>query len=98
MRDSLDEFRPAGTTPGAIRAVGYRGDSSIRAEILDEMAHAPWLDLGGICVSVHRGEVLFEGEIPERRLQIALREIAGRCRGVRAVHDRVRVVRGSDPL
>ncbi len=86
------------TTPAAARAARHRRDSSIRAEMLDEIAHAPWLDLGGISVAVHRGEVLFEGEIPERRLRVALREIAGHCRGVRALHDRVRVVRGSGPL
>lgn len=100
MQSSLDdgriEFRPA--TPGAIRFAGHRADASIRAEILDEIARAPWLDLGGVAVAVDRGEVLFEGVIPERRLRIALREIAARCRGVRAVHERLRVARGAAPL
>ena len=105
MRTSLDEgrieFRPAATattTPGAARVAAHRGDASIRAEILDEIAHAPWLDLAGVAVAVERGEVVFEGEIRERRLRIALREIAARCRGVRAVHDRLRVARNPGTL
>jgi osmotically-inducible protein OsmY len=103
MHSSLDdgriEFRPASpVTPGADRSAGHRSDASIRAEILDEIARAPWLELDGVAVAVDRGEVLFEGEIPERRLRIALHEIAARCRGVRAIDERLRVARGSGPL
>ncbi len=98
MHRSFDEgraeFRPASPAKrGPAPAVAPRGDSSIRAEILDVIARAPWLDLGRVAVGVERGEVLFEGEIPERRLRIALHDIAARCRGVRAVHDRLRVAR-----
>ena len=98
MHSSLDEgrieFHPASpVTPGAIRLAGHRGDASIRAEILGEIARAPWLDLGGVAVAVDRGEVVLEGEIAERRLLIAARDIAARCRGVQAVHDRLRVAR-----
>jgi osmotically-inducible protein OsmY len=95
MRSFLDdgriEFRPASSTPGAARLAGGRSDTSIRAEILDSIARAVWLDLGRVAVTVDRGEVILEGEVAERRLQVALREIAARCRGVRAVHDRLRV-------
>jgi osmotically-inducible protein OsmY len=100
MRTTLDdgriEFRPA--TPGAPRHIGRRGDASIRAEILDRIARAPWLDLEGVAVRVERGEVTFDGEIGEQRLQVALREIASRCSGVRAVHDHLRVAEGSRTL
>ena len=100
MHSSVDEgrieFRPA--TAGTRRPAGPGSDASIRAEILGEIARVPWLDLRGVAVSVDRGEVLFEGEIPERRLRIALREIAARCCGVRAVHERLRVARGSGRL
>ena len=103
MHSSLDdgriEFRPASPpTPGAARLAGLRGDGLIRADILHEIARVPWLDLAGVSVTVSRGEVLFEGDIPERRLRVALREIAARCRGVRAVHDRLRVARSAGSL
>ena len=93
MRSFLDdgriEFRPAKSAP-----VGARlRDASIRAAILDEIARLPWLDFAGVAVKVVRGEVAFEGEVAERRLRFALREIAGRCRGVQAVHDRLRIAR-----
>jgi osmotically-inducible protein OsmY len=103
MHSSLDdgriEIRPAPpATPGAARLAGHHGDGSIRAEILDEIAQVPWLDLAGVSVAVSRGEVMFEGNIPERRLRIALCEIAARCRGVRAVYDRLRVARSPGSL
>jgi osmotically-inducible protein OsmY len=103
MHSSLDdgriEFRPASpSTPGAARLAGHRGDESIRSEILGEIAQAPWLDLAGVSVTVDRGEVAFDGEVAERRLRIAVREIAARCRGVRAVNDRLRVARRTGAL
>jgi osmotically-inducible protein OsmY len=103
MHTSLDDGRievrrASPPTPGAARLAGHRGDDSIRAEILDAIAQVPWLDLAGVSVTVNRGEVSFEGDIPERRLRVALREIAARCRGVRAVNDRLRVARTFGPL
>ena len=100
MHNSLDEHRvefcPAvPATPGPPQVAESRDDASIRAEILDAIAHAAWLELGGIAVTVNHGEVLLDGEISERRLRPALREIAGRCCGVRAVYDRLRVTRRS---
>lgn len=93
LDDGRIEFRsPPLSTSGAARLAGHRGDGSIRAEILREIAHATWLDLAGVSVSVDRGEVALDGEVVERRLRIAAREIVARCRGVRAIHDRLRVV------
>lgn len=103
MRSFLDdgriEFRsPSPLPPGAARRADHRGDGAIRAEILGEIAQAPWLDLAGVSVTVDRGEVALDGEVAERRLRIAVREIAARCRGVRAVHDRLRVARRTGVL
>jgi osmotically-inducible protein OsmY len=101
MRKFLDdgriEFRPTiGRRPGA-GAAPRRGDAAIRAEILRMIARAPWLDASKVAVAVDRGEVSLEGEIGERRTGTALREIAGRCRGVRSVHDRLQLTDGPEP-
>jgi osmotically-inducible protein OsmY len=98
MRSFLDdgriEFRPAKAAPGR----GPRGDASIRAAILEEIGQLPWLDFRRIAVRVDRGEVALEGEVAERGLRFALREIAARCEGVRAVHDRLRIARSARRL
>jgi osmotically-inducible protein OsmY len=101
MRKFLDdgriEFRPtAGRRPetGSARA---RGDAAIRAEILRTIARAPWVDASNVAIAVNGGEVSLEGRITERRTRTALREIVGRCRGVRAVHDRLQLAGGPEP-
>lgn len=89
----MRESQSAPDTPGAARIAALRGDASIRAEILHALAKAPWLEAGGVMVAVNRGEVLLEGRVPEPRVRTALQEIAARCRGVRALHDRLQVAR-----
>jgi osmotically-inducible protein OsmY len=97
MRKFLDggriEFRPTTGTdkPAGADAERRRGDAAIRAEILRAIARAPWLDASKVSVAVDHGEVLLEGRVAERRTQTALRGIIGRCRGVRAVHDRLQL-------
>jgi osmotically-inducible protein OsmY len=92
------ELRSAQATPGAARMAVLRGDASIRDEILGALAQAPWLDTGDVVVAVHRGEVLLEGTVSEPRVRTALHEIAARCRGVQALHDRLEVARDARQL
>ena len=102
MRHDIDSARTLSTPtdlrlrPGADRLSSLRGDSSIRAEIECGIAKAPWLDADGVSVVVEHGEVVFAGHITESGTRIALREIAARCAGVRAVDDRLRVTAASD--
>jgi osmotically-inducible protein OsmY len=90
MRESLDEgrveFLPAAPARTAARVAR---DAAIRAEIMRGFAQAPWVDTHGVSIVVTRGEVRIAGSVPEPGARQAVREIAARCGGVRAIDDRL---------
>jgi osmotically-inducible protein OsmY len=77
--------------PGATRPDLRRGDASIQSEILRSIGQAPWLDAKDVSIAVQYGEVEVTGRVEQDGTRLALLELIGRCRGVRAVVDRLRI-------
>jgi osmotically-inducible protein OsmY len=77
--------------PGATRPDFLRGDASIQSEILRSIGQAPWLDAKDVSIAVEHGEVEVTGRVEQDGTRLALLELIGRCRGVRAVVDRLRI-------
>ena len=63
------------------------GDAQIRSQIIETFHEETWIADELIRVCVQRGIVHFTGEVDDPHAVIALRRIATRTRGVRAIID-----------
>ena len=73
---------------------GYRrSDERIREDVGEALTRDGDLDASEIVVTVEDGEVTLEGTVPDRRSKRLAEDLAGQ-RGVRDVHNRLRVERG----
>lgn len=82
---------PQAGTPGAARLDFLRSDASIQSEIVRRIGQAPWLDAEDVSIAVERGEVVVTGRVEQKGTRLALLDLIGGCRGVRAVVDRLRI-------
>ncbi|MEW5853356.1 MAG: BON domain-containing protein [Myxococcota bacterium] len=86
---------PPAAAPGPHRGHGPRGyarlDERIREEVLDALTFQHVLDATHVEVAVREGEVTLEGTVGSRRQKRAAEDLAEGVRGVRIVHNRLRV-------
>ena len=71
---------------------GYRRSSErIEEDVNDRLTEHGHLDASDVRVSVEEGEVTLEGTVESRRAKRLADDIAGSVRGVRDVHNRLRI-------
>lgn len=95
--DFRDAAAPAG--PRAAPRGGQRGrgpkaarqDSSIADEVYSRLTDDEHVDAGEILVNVENGVVTLTGEVPERRMKHRAEDLVSEIRGVRELHNRIRV-------
>lgn len=86
-----DPHRPArgghrGRGPKAVRQ-----DSSIADEVYARLTEDDHVDAGEILVNVESGVVTLTGEVPERHMKHRAEDLVAGIRGVRELHNRIRV-------
>lgn len=83
---------------------GYRGrgprnvtrsDERIADDLIQRLTRDDEIDASEVLVAVENGEVTLTGEVPERRMKHLAEDLASAVQGVRNVHNRVQVDRGS---
>lgn len=73
---------------------GYqRADDRIREDVCDRLNEHPWADSSDVEVRVQSGEVTLIGTVPERAHKRVIEDIAEEVRGVKDVHNQIRVKR-----
>jgi hypothetical protein len=72
-----------------------REDASIREDVCEVLAYGSGLDVSDVDVLVRDAEVTLEGTVPDRRTKRVVEDMVEDVRGVRDVHNRLRV-RGHD--
>ena len=78
---------------------GYRRPNHlIREEVCDLLADDDWIDAGDMEVRVEGGEVYLEGTAPDRRTKRMAEDVASMVRGVKDVHNWLRVQREEDVI
>lgn len=90
---------PGGGTSGhrGLGPKGYRrSDTSIADEIYARLTDDEAVDASEILVMVEDAEVTLTGEVPERRMKHRAEDLVDSVRGVRDIHNRIRVDRGTD--
>ncbi len=70
-----------------------RSDERIREDVCDELADDGEIDARDIDIEVRDREVTLTGTVPERYMKHRAEDIADACRGVRDVHNQLRVRR-----
>jgi osmotically-inducible protein OsmY len=71
---------------------GYkRSDDRIREDVSERLADHPYIDASEIEVQVNDGEVTLTGTVDERRQKRLAEDVAENARGVRDVHNQIRV-------
>lgn len=70
-----------------------RSDDRIREDVCDELSDDGEIDARDIDIEVKDREVTLTGTVPERYMKHRAEDIADSCRGVRDVHNRLRVQR-----
>lgn len=71
---------------------GYqRSDERIREDICDLLTERGDVDASAVQVRVDNREVTLEGSVPDRRMKRIAEDVADAARGVRDVHNRLRV-------
>jgi hypothetical protein len=70
---------------------GWPGDERIRDEVSDVLTHDPGVDASDVEVDVEDGEVTLLGTVADRGQKRRAEARAERVRGVRDVHNRIRV-------
>lgn len=90
--------RGGGAAPGS--ANGRRGprnyvrpDERIAEDVYDALTDDPWVDAGGIAVTVTGGVVILEGEVGDRETKHYVETLVDRCRGVSDIDNRLTVAR-----
>ncbi|MCQ4165591.1 BON domain-containing protein [Tahibacter harae] len=87
--------RPRGRPGEDFRGRGPRGyvrsDERVREDVSECLAEDPYVDASNIDVVVREGVVTLSGSIAQRRLKHRAEDLAGACRGVREVDNRLRV-------
>ena len=77
---------------------GYaRSDERISEDVNEALTAHPEIDATEIVVSVVAGEVTLEGTVDDRRAKRLAEDVAAGCRGVKDVHNRLRVGPASAP-
>jgi hypothetical protein len=89
---------------GDARATNHRGrgprnyvraDDRIVDDIVDRLTDDPQIDASEILVMIENGEVTLSGDVPERARKHRAEDLAADARGVREVHNRIRVDNGA---
>jgi hypothetical protein len=97
----IDASLDGRTTPDAPHAVGIvagpRTDAAIRADIRSRLAGEPDLDAGDVSVTVVDGRVTLAGIVADPPAKHAIASSVGRSEGVRAIDNRLKVMRGGLP-
>lgn len=70
-----------------------RSDARIHEDVCERLAAHPYVDASEIEVAVEGGEVTLSGTAPDRRMKRLAEDLVEGVRGVRDVHNRVRVPR-----
>ena len=68
-----------------------RQDSSIADEVYFRLTEDDFVDAGEILVNVENGVVTLTGEVPERRMKHRAEDLVAEIRGVRELHNHIRV-------
>ncbi|HEY0502065.1 MAG TPA: BON domain-containing protein [Lysobacter sp.] len=96
------DFRPAqraATRPAGQRGRGprniTRSDERIADELIERLTRDDHIDAREILVAVDAGAVTLTGEVPQRRMKHRAEDLAAVVQGVREVHNRLNVDRGS---
>jgi osmotically-inducible protein OsmY len=66
-------------------------DERIREQVCERMTDDDQLDASGIEVGVNGGEVTLNGTVPDRRSKRYAEDLADGCRGVKDVHNLLRI-------
>lgn len=69
----------------------WRSDARILEDVSEALSEHGDIDARSIEVSVKEGEVTLDGTVPDRRTKRLAEDVTARCRGVRDVHNRLRV-------
>ena len=89
------EVRPEPPIRGTHAGKGPRGyhrsDLLVYEEVCEALSEDGDVDASGMEVKVEGGEVTLSGTVPERDMRRQAEDIAAACRGVRDVHNRLRV-------
>ena len=72
-----------------------RSDERIADDLIQRLTRDDEIDASEVLVAVENGEVTLTGEVPERRMKHLAEDLASAVQGVRNVHNRVQVDRGS---
>lgn len=95
-----DSDRPRGAGSGGHAGKGPKGyrrsDERIRESVSEALERDGDLDASEIEVSVEQGEVTLEGSVPNRWSKRLAEDLVHRERGVRDVHNRLRVENRGD--
>jgi len=87
-----------GSQEGPYRGRGPRGyqrsDDRIREDVCDRLTHHGHVDAGEMDVEVSNGEVTLKGEVADRRQKRLAEDITESVRGVKDVHNQLRVSSG----
>ena len=76
---------------------GYRrSDERIREDISERLEDHPRIDASNIDVQVSDGEVTLSGTTPDRQSKRLAEDVCEECRGVKDVHNQVRVSQSGD--
>lgn len=101
------DFRSASAQPpqhSPARPAGHRGrgprnimrsDERIADDLIERLTRDDHIDAREILVGVDAGVVTLTGEVPERSMKHLAEDLAVAVQGVREVHNRIRVDRGS---
>ena len=69
----------------------HRSDERIRDDVSERLADHPEIDASNIEVQVSKGEVTLTGTVDNRRAKRLAEDLAEDCRGVKDVHNQIRV-------
>lgn len=71
---------------------GYtRSDERIREEVCEALTEHDEIDPSEVDITVNSGEVTLSGLVDERRMKRLAEDVAASCRGVKDVHNQIRV-------
>ncbi len=74
---------------------GYqRTDQRILEDICDRLSDDPYVDASEISVTCQNGEITLEGTVDSRPTKHRVEDLVADCRGVRDIHNRIRVSTG----
>ncbi len=99
-----DFRRPAREADAAPRAGGHRGrgprnvvrsDERIADDLIERLTRADEIDASEILIAIESGVVTLTGEVPQRRMKHLAEDLAVAVQGVREVHNRLLVDKGS---